>query len=265
MWMRLLSFVAAATAIALLCGPASAQSYRGYSRVGSYVPGNFGMTRVTGYSASNFGMMRANAFGPTNFGNPGANNPYGAYAGATPGTPVPVGSLSSLPGVPFGPAMFPSSVSSFPAGTPQGVTGNQATLPGGVPQPAVGNLATQPNVPAEQIPGAEAPFPGGAPQPPPGSEGAFPGGAPVPPAATSALGNALTTPQTTPGVGVGVNTPAPRTAFNPTGATLPPVTTQTSYLGYTSSRPVYGTGYTTGQYPSSFSSVLGRVYGSAGY
>ena len=132
---QLLSLLVAAAAglAALLPGTASAQQYRGYSRAGSYTPGNYGMTRPTGYAPSNYGMMRPSGYTPSNFGNLSASIPYNARDGRPPASSVPVGALTTLPGIPVGPYLNPATVSSFPP-IPAPAAGTPASGPGPAPR-----------------------------------------------------------------------------------------------------------------------------------
>jgi hypothetical protein len=236
---QLLRLAAAAATVALLAGPAGAQSYRGYTRSGGYVPGNYGMTRPTGYSPSNYGMMRTSGYTPSNYGNPGASVPINAAynSAATPGTPVPVGALTTLPGTPLG-YLSPWSVSSFPA-VPAPTAGTQATYPGAVPSQVATELATPPPATAQPPTAEQVTPPTTTPAPTEGANAAPAVAAPPPPVN---MGSVLSSPYTTPTVTTTAN-PFAAGSYNPTAARG------------------FATVYATPEYQSSFYAPLARVYG----
>jgi hypothetical protein len=208
-----LALLAAVTVAVLAPGSACAQ---GYYRANRYAPSNFGMMNTSTWTMGGFGMSRP-SFAMPNL------NPYGVNAGTlTAGSPVPLGAVPLLPGIPIAGNTLPGTAA-FPAPTTFG------TLPA-APLPGSGYLAP-PAVfgnPGEAE-AAAPPTPGGAEMPATGGYvGTLPG-----------------TPFTgTPIAGSSVAPLIPATAPSLVG-----------------SRPSYVGPYSAPQYQSSFFDPLRRVYG----
>jgi hypothetical protein len=248
---------AAAGVTAWLPATASAQMYRGFSRPGGYVPGNYGMTRPTGYAPSNYGMMRSSGYTPSNFGNPSAN--FSAYnynwGAATPGTAVPIGAVTTLPGTPIGPYLTPWAVSAVPPVNPPPSLFPQGTPPFGTPIQNVPESFASPNFnqPPTTPEQATPPVPGTPPAA--GEQGIPPGGTP-----------AAATPNAPAAVAPNAAAVAPSLNAFTTGSNpfAPGTTTPQSAASPLAPRS-FNSVYSSPQYQPSFYAPLARVYGYRNY